>query len=130
MDLWVEPVSVSTVTDGLWQPFLLMHSAAWANLDEPSENFILLGDLISSSSGDVIEIRIEGTEHHDFSALPLLTPLASTIGLKGPIEGDRGLALINYYSVAFFDQYLRDAEPGLLEAENAPYIEAQFNLRP
>jgi predicted dienelactone hydrolase len=129
MDLWVEPVSASVVDVGLTQPYLLLHSAAWANLEDPSENFVRNGELIEASSGDVVEIRIEGTEHHDFTTLPLLTPLASTIGLKGPIEGDRGLALINFYTVAFFDQYLLGVDQGLLEAKNSPFAEAQFDLR-
>jgi pimeloyl-ACP methyl ester carboxylesterase len=129
MDLWAEPVSDSVVSDGLWQPFMLMDSAIWANLEEPSENFRRMGDLIVSSSGEVIEIRIEGTVHHDFSALPLLTPLAGSFGLKGPIEGERGLTLINYYTVAFFDQYLRGIDQGLLEVEVSPFEEAQFNTR-
>jgi predicted dienelactone hydrolase len=129
MDLWVEPVSQSVVETGLSQPYLMLHSAAWADPAEPRENFIQLGELIAASSGEVVEITISGTEHHDFTSLPLLTPLASAIGLKGPIDGDTGLALINYYTVAFFDQYLRGVDQGLLEAENAPFEEAEFGLR-
>jgi hypothetical protein len=130
MDLWVEPVSSEVIRTGLSQPFLLMHSAAWANLSEPSTNFLRIGKLVQASSGEVIEFRIEGTEHHDFSSLPMLTPLANAIGLKGPIPGTRGLALVNDYSVAFFNQTLKGIDQGLLEPENSLYPEAQFGLRP
>jgi predicted dienelactone hydrolase len=130
MDLWVEPVSDQVIADGLSQPYLLMHSASWVNLNDPSPNFLRVGDLVAASSGEVTEFRIEGTQHHDFSSLPLLTPLASAIGLKGPIPGDTGLKLINHYSVAFFDQVLKDIDAGLLEAENAPDDAIQFVLKP
>ena len=129
MDLWVEPVSGSVVNAGLSQPTLMLHSAAWADVGYRSENFAMLGDLSAASSGEVTEIRIDGTEHHDFSILPLLTPLAHTLGFKGPIEGDTGLALINYYSLAFFNQVLLGLDQGLLVEENAPYAEAQFISR-
>lgn len=129
MDLWIEPVSAETVESGLSQPFLLMHSAGWVDLSAPSPNFIQIGELIENSSGEVTEFRIEGTTHHDFTALPLLTPLADEIGLKGPIDGDTGLGLINYYSVSFFDQVLLGADEGLLDEANSPFEEAQFGLR-
>ncbi len=129
MDLWVEPVSDQVVADGLSQPYLLMHSADWVNLNDPSPNFLRDGALIAASSGPVIEFRIEGTQHHDFTSLPLLTPLAGTIGLKGPIPGDSGLKLINYYSAAFFDQFLKGIDNGNLAPENAPDEAIQFGLR-
>ncbi|MBN2044270.1 MAG: hypothetical protein JW757_04545 [Anaerolineales bacterium] len=130
MDLWVEPVSDEVVTAGLTQPSLLMHSAGWVDLENPSINFLRIGELAAASSGEVTEFRIEGTEHYDFTSVPLFTPLAAAIGLKGPIPGDSGLALINYYSAAFFNQYLRGEDQGLLEAENSPFEAAQFGLRP
>lgn len=130
MDLWVEPVSSSVVAAGLSQPFLLMHSADWVDLEEPSPNFLRIGQLLSASSGETVEFRVEGTMHRDFSVLPMLTPLSRLLGLQGSIDGDRCLSLINYYTVAFFDQYLRELDRGLLLPENAPYPEAQFALRP
>jgi predicted dienelactone hydrolase len=130
MDLWVEPVSDAVVEAGLSQPFMLLHSAAWVDLEEHSENYQRDVSLIEASSGEVIEIRIAGTEHHDFSSLPLLTPLAHALGLKGPIEGDRGLQLINYFSVAFFDQYLLGVDEGLLAEDISPFVEAEFISRP
>ncbi len=129
MDLWVEPVSDVVVSSGLTQPILLMHSAAWADLDDPGRNFLRVGELVRTSAGEVIEFRIEGTEHHDFSSLPLLTPIASGIGLKGPIPGERVLALVNDYTLSFFDRYLLGIEREMLEPENTPYPEVQFDLR-
>jgi len=130
MDLWAEPLSDYVITQGLLQPFLLMHSAGWTDLDDPSPNLLRIGELVSASSGEMTEFRIAGTEHYDFSILPLLSPLAGALGLKGPIPGGSGLVLINYYTVAFFDQYLRGEDQGLLLPANSPFEAAQFNLRP
>jgi hypothetical protein len=130
MDLWIEPVSSEVITRGLSQPFLLFHSATWADQDNHSNNFSLIGDLVDASQGEGIEIRIEGTEHYDFTSLPLLTPLASAIGLKGPIPGDSGLALINYYTMAFFNQSLLGMDENLLLPEKSPFEAADFISRP
>ncbi|MEJ2758677.1 MAG: hypothetical protein P8046_09380 [Anaerolineales bacterium] len=130
MDLWIEPVSAAVVSGGLDQPFLLMHSAAWAEEEAHRRNFLRVGELIDASAGDVTELKIAGSTHYDFTSTPLLTPLASKIGLKGPIPGDRVLALINTYTVAFFDQTLKGKDTGLLLPESAPFEEAQFGLRP
>ncbi len=130
MDLWIEPVSDEVVSGGLNQPFLLMHSAEWADQEAHKNNFLRVGELINASDGEVTEFRIAGTTHHDFTSTPLLTPLASRIGLKGPIPAERGLALINTYTVAFFDQILLGKDEGLLLPESAPFEEAQFGIRP
>ncbi|MEJ2485636.1 MAG: hypothetical protein P8Y68_07865 [Anaerolineales bacterium] len=130
MDLWVEPVSSSVVSAGISQPFLLMHSAAWSDTTEPNRNFSQIGELVEASSGDVTEFIIAETMHHDFTSLPLLTPLAGNIGLRGTIPGERVLDLINDYTLAFFNQYLLGMDQGLLLPENAPYSEAQFISRP
>jgi len=130
MDLWVEPVSSSVVSSGLSQPFLLMHSAAWSDTKEPNRNFSQIGELVEASSGEVTEFIIADTMHHDFTSLPLLTPLAGNIGLRGSIPAERVLNLINDYTLAFFNQYLLGIDQGLLLPENAPYSEAQFVSRP
>jgi hypothetical protein len=130
MDLWAEPVSSAVIAAGLSQPSLLIHSAAWANLEDPSRNFLRIGELVGASSAEVVEFRIEGTLHRDFSILPRLTPLARILGFQGSIPGDRCLTLINHYTVAFFNQYLRGIDRGLLLPENSPFSEVQFDLRP
>ena len=87
-------------------------------------------EVVEASSGDATEFIIAETMHHDFTSLPLLTPLAGNIGLRGTIPGERVLDLINDYTLAFFNQYLLGMDQGLLLPENAPYSEAQFVSRP
>jgi len=130
MDLWAEPVSASVISAGLSQPYLLMHSASWVNVDDPSRNFQRIGELVQASSGEGIEFVIEGTQHWDFTSLPMLSPLASSLGLKGPIPGIRGLEIIDAYTLAFFNHELLGLEEELLEQEGSPFPEVQFGLRP
>ena len=130
MDLWAEPVSPDAISAGLSQPSMIMHSENWDSLDYPENNYGLIGDLVDSSTGEIFEMVIQGTKHYDFSSLPLLSPLAPSLGLKGPIEGSLGLEIINFYSVRFFDQYLRgDSQVDLAELKTQ-YPEAKFGIRP
>ncbi len=129
MDLWSEPVSTSALEAGLSQSLMLMHSENW-DLDRPAKNYGRIGTLVDASTADVFEFTIQGTEHYDFSSLPLLSPLAVNLGLKGPIEGDLGLEIINFYSVNFFDQVLRGNVENDLATLTTKYPEAVFGFRP
>jgi len=128
MDLWSEPVSMSALEAGLSVPLMLMHSADW-DLDDPANNYGRIGTLVDASTSDVYEFTVQGTEHYDFSSIPLLSPLAVNLGLKGPIEGDLGLEIINTYSVHFFDQALCGGATDW-DALNAQYPDVLFGMRP
>ncbi|MFN2146082.1 MAG: alpha/beta hydrolase family protein [Anaerolineales bacterium] len=130
MDLWIEPVSSEVVSAGLTQPYLFLHSDTWATESSHNNNYSLIGELVANSQVKGTEIMIKGTQHYDFTSIPLFTPLASAIGLKGPIPGDSGLRLINYYSVAFFDHALRGSGDDPLKSENSPSDYAEFISRP
>ena len=73
---------------------------------------------------------IAGTAHHDFSDIPSLTPIAATLGLKGPLSGERVTRIIDDYGLAFFDQYLKQRPAPLLTGPAAAYPEVQFTSRP
>lgn len=130
MDLWIEPVSSEVVLAGISQPYLYLHSDSWATESSHNNNYSRIGELVGASQGDGTEIKIKGTEHYDFTSIPLFTPLASAIDLKGPIPGDTGLRLINYYSMAFFDHALRGGGDDLLRPESSPFEYAEFISRP
>ena len=103
MDPWLGPVPQPVIQAGLKQPFLAMMSQTWSS---PSNN-ALLDQLLAAGTGDDAKLTIAGTSHNDFTMLPLLTPLAPALGLKGPIEGERGMAINTAFLVAFFDHYLK-----------------------
>ena len=100
MDAFMKPVSAHTLEGGLDVPAVHMFSEAWPG----EENTARFRELLHSSNRRPTSISIQGTAHYDFSDLPLLTPLAHAIGLKGPLNGERVIEIINSISVEFFQQ--------------------------
>jgi predicted esterase len=111
MDAWLTPVSDNVLADGPDQPFFYLYSELW-----PSEkNWALFDELYSGQENRYGAYVIQGTSHYDFSDLPALSPLAPSLGLKGPIEGERILNLLNEITVAYFNQTLGGEHPSVLK---------------
>ena len=125
MDAWLGPVPPPVINQGLSQPFLFMRSETWST----AQNDALLDTLYTGARAGVMRMTIRGTKHYDFTMLPLLTPLAPVLGLKGPIDGQRGLAIITDYLLAFFDQTLKGQAQPLLTGPSSGYPEVTFERR-
>ncbi|MCJ7623236.1 MAG: dienelactone hydrolase family protein, partial [Anaerolineaceae bacterium] len=125
MDAWLEPYAREMNAEGLKIPFMFMESETW-NQKEDDENPQLFDLLFKTSQADVYLLDIAGTRHYDFADIPLLTPLASMIGFKGPIDGRRVLQINNAYSLAFFDLYLKNKSDVLLTGASDEYPEVTF----
>lgn len=82
-----------------------------------------------SLPGDGYVIQVRGMFHLDLTDAPIWTPVAPGLGLTGPIDGQRGLDIINAYSVAFFDRYLKGRPAPLLDGPAGQYPEALFERR-
>jgi hypothetical protein len=67
-------------------------------------------------------VTITGTAHHDFSDLPLLSPIAPQLGLKGPINGKRIVTIVNDYLLSFFEATLNGKATTLFD-NPSPYAE-------
>jgi len=130
MDIWAEPAEPEVLELHLGQPTLSMLSEGWYYPNEPDRNYDLIGTLAERAESNVDEIALIGTRHYDFTSLPLLTPLAAQLGLKGPIPGTLGLEIINAESVAFFDKYLKGDNSINLEKITNKYPEAIWIIRP
>ena len=122
LDAWLEPLDVQALAAPLAQPFLFMRSEVWASED----NDIRLDAILGNLQGAGYHATILGTRHYDFTLLPLLTPLAPALGLKGPLEGQRTLAVITDYLVAFFDHHLKHLPQTLLDGPSEEYPEVEF----
>jgi hypothetical protein len=72
-------------------------------------------------------ISIDGTAHYDFSDVPLLSPLAPRLGLKGPINGRRVTTIVNDYLLSFFDATLEGTPTNLFEEQDQKYNEVRFS---
>lgn len=105
-DAFMTPVSQEVLDQGAKQPFFFLFSQAWAD-DLESKNNRLFHDFYSQLPSRAPVVTILGTRHYDFSDLPLLSPLAPQLGLKGPINGKLVVRILNEYLVAYFDQELK-----------------------
>lgn len=126
MDPFMPPVSHQVLEDGITQPAFFMFSQTWAD-DADSRNNELFRRFVSAVPQSLGVISIDGTAHYDFSDLPLLSPLAPRLGLKGPINGKYVTALINDYLLSFFDMTLRNKAITLFDEQNPKYHEVRFD---
>jgi hypothetical protein len=92
-----------------------MFSEAWtANRNPP-----LVNGVLQNMHADSYAMILTGTVHTSFSDMPLFLPLLSrlqTHSLFSLSPQER----INAYSLAFFDKYLKNAQPELLQPEATP----------
>lgn len=71
-------------------------------------------------------IHIKGSEHNNYTDLPLFTPMANAMGLAGTINGKRGSGIINRYVLEFFDKYLKGKDSELLSNPSSEYPEVEL----
>jgi hypothetical protein len=80
-----------------------------------------------SSDGDVYIMIVRDSDHYDFTDFTLLHRQHM---LMGTVDGSRMLRVVNAYTLAFFDRYLRGLEQELLETVPSPYPEVDFRACP
>ena len=103
-----------------------MFSERWPT----AENNRLFDRWFHAPGGAAYDAINAGTAHYDFSDIPSLTPIAPLLGLKGPLSAKRVTRIIDDYSLAFFDRYLKQLPASLLDGPATTYPEVQFISRP
>lgn len=124
-DPFMRPVSYEVLERGVTQPSFFMFSQRWAD-DVDSLNNRLFDGFYENSEEAVGAVSIEGTAHYDFSDLPLLSPLAPQLGLKGPISGERVTTIVDDYLLAFFEMTLRGKASDLFDVQSPGFPEVHF----
>ncbi len=130
MDPWVEPAQKVIEELVLRKPAIFLYSERWSPVAGQDRNDDLMIQIANTADNAVIQVSIEGTQHYDFTSLPMLSPLTATMGLKGPIDGELVLEIINAETVAFFDRYLLGDKTVSLEGISQGYPEVDFSLKP
>ncbi len=121
-DPWLVPYDREMPQTGLTQPALMMFSESWGS----EINKGLINQLWQNQPAGALRMMIIGTTHYDFSDLPLYSPIAHQLGLKGPIKAQREIQLFNDYLVTFFDQHLKNAASSVRElSADYPEVEMQ-----
>lgn len=126
MDPWMRPVSANVIASGVSQPSFFMFSQEWAEIvGNANKNNELFGDFYANNSSNHGAIEILGTKHLDFSDLPLLSPIAPLLGLKGPLNGSRVTEIVNSYLIDFFEMTLMNKPSPLFAGDFADYEEVK-----
>lgn len=121
LDPFMRPVSAEVLESGVSQPSFFMFSQGWAD-DVNSPSSRLFAQFIPNVSDNYGVVKIKGTRHYDFSDLPLFSPIAPQLGLKGPLNGKRVTEIVNAYLIDFFEMTLR-GKPSELFDGTSPFSE-------
>ena len=125
MDPFMRPVSAEVMANGVSQPAFFMFSQSWAEIMDSKNNqlFDQFQSVVSSSKG---AITIQGTKHYDFSDLPLLSPIAPQLGLKGPLSGKRVTEIVDAYLIEFFEMALNNQPSNLFNVDFTDFPEVKL----
>lgn len=99
------------------RPFMFMNSERYSGYDE----FFL-----EHVSGPGYDITIADSDHQNFSDLSVLAPSSQ---MMGTINGHRMLAVINAYTLAFFDKHLRGIDSRLLDGASERFPEVNVTVK-
>jgi hypothetical protein len=75
------------------------------------------------STADWFQVKIRGSDHGDFSDLALFYPRG-----EDRLDARRGHEIINAYTLAFFDRYLRGRDSDLLRGEQSAFPEVTLRV--
>jgi len=125
MDPFMTPVSEQVLDNGITQPAFFMFSQAWVD-DVDSINNRRFSQFMQNVDPSTRTIGIQGTRHYDFSDLPMLSPIAPQLGLKGPLNGERVVEIVNNYLIDFFSLTLKGQPTNIFSVDNVEFDEVQF----
>jgi len=124
MDPFMRPVSYEVIENGVTQPSFFMFSQRWAD-DVDSRNNELFNKFCPELKAAFGSVSIDGTAHYDFTDLPLLSPLAPQLGLKGPISGKRVVTIVDDYLLSFFEMTLKGKTTFTFDGSLSKYPEVR-----
>ncbi len=124
MDPFMRPVSAEVIENGVSQPSFFMFSQGWADITDSKNNqlFNQFNPNVSDGKGVIV---INGTKHYDFSDLPLLSPIAPQLGLKGPLNGKTVIKIVNSYLLDFFEMTLNNKPSNLFDGSFTTFEEVK-----
>ena len=112
MDPFMWPVSAEVIEKGFLQPSFFMFSQGWNDMVD-SHNNKLFDQFYPNTTNNLGVISINGTKHFDFTDIPLLSPIAPRLGLKGPLNGKRVKKIVDAYLLDFFEMTLNNKPSAL-----------------
>jgi predicted dienelactone hydrolase len=134
------PMPADVVQAGLKQPGMWItrdagtmrlereRSGGWPEV-EIQAHLTSMRAVFESLPTDGYFVQVPGLFHINFTDVPYWSPLFSWVGVTGPIDAQRGFNIINAYSLAFFDRYLKNQPAALLDGPSEQYPEVLFETR-
>ncbi len=89
-------------------------------------NLSRLDTLYRGVNAPAFHLKLAGVLHNDFGDYPLLSPLSALLPERGKLKGKRTLHIVNTYTLAFFDRYLKNQPSSLLNGSSIDYPEVDF----
>ncbi len=125
MDPWLVPYTRSLPSQAIPKPAMLMFSEGWKS----KPNLPLVESFWLASPAGTQRAILLGATHYDFSDLPLFSPVAALLGLKGPIKAEREIPLLREFLYAFFETHLHNPASSLLQETETIYRELEVIVR-
>lgn len=129
------PMPSTVSLSGLGQPGMwitrdsdTMQSEGWAKADI-MQHQQTMGSTFNRSRSVGYFVQVPGMFHANLTDVPLFSPLTSQLGITGPIDGQRAHAIVNAYSLEFFDRHLRGRSAPLLDRRDTRFPEVTLNKR-
>ena len=109
LDGWISPIPDKVISEGINVPFLFMGRPNWDDSDYPG-NYERLADLITHSSNEKYDLRINQTLHLDYTDIPLMSPLVKHVMDVGDLNPSTTLSLINDLVLGFLEVHLLERD--------------------
>ena len=109
LDGWISPIPDKVISEGINVPFLFMGRPSWDDSDYPG-NYERLADLITHSSNEKYDLRINQTLHLDYTDIPLMSPLVKHVMDVGDLKPSTTLSLINDLVLGFLEVHLLERD--------------------
>ena len=137
MDVWM---TADVVNSGLLQPTMFItrdtdtmrlerqRSGGWTEKDI-ALTLNTMRVVYDHLANDGYYLQIPNMFHLNFTDTPYWLPISAQLGITGPIDGQRGFNILNAYTLAFFDRYLKSQPSLLLNGPSEQYPEANLETR-
>ena len=134
------PMPVDVVTSGLQQPSMWItrdadgmrlerrRAGGWSEKEIQAHQATMRA-VYQSLPGAGYFVQVPGMFHINFTDIPNWSPWTRQMRLTGPINGQRAHAIVNAYSLAFFDRHLLDPTAAQLDVPTRRYPEVHFESR-
>lgn len=122
LDPIVEPMPNPVLAVTATRPMLFMRS----DPARGTANDAVLRGIVERSETLTYWVDVLGADMSDFTASPLISPVADRFGLKGPIDGERVILINHRYLTGFFDRFLLGTGSAALDTATFPEVDTEL----